>query len=486
MKIRRNKPTLFSKIFSEFLLFAVLITALLWCAQTLFLDSFYKAVKKSRAAEALENVTRNVAADGEVLEDTMSDIGAYYNVCVMVLSERLEVLSNYECEPRCALHSLTRSQLAGLCLSAYENGGYLSEEWELREATSTESRFSYKTSLFTSDNIINAAVITSDSGSVRIALVNSHISPLHETVSTLRILLIWISAAIFLLAPILAFVISRSISRPISQLRTSAARLERGDFDISVPSDSDCREISELSDALAHSAAELSKAENLRRELIANVSHDLRTPLTAIGGTAELMRDFPEERTDENLEIITAEAKRLSRLVSDMMELSKLQSGVEKTDITDFSLTEVIKEVSRSISALARQGGYNIEVSVDGDAVVTGDRRRIEQVLQNLGANAVNYLGDGTAVRFVQTISDGRVRVDVIDDGEGIEEKDLPHIFERYYRSDKAHKRSSDGSGLGLSIVKTILDAHGAAYGVSSSPREGSDFWFSLKLADSK
>ncbi len=485
MKTRRNKPSLFGRIFAKFLLFAALITALLWCVQSLFFDTLYKSVKIKNASEALDGVVRNIYSDGEVLEDTVGDIGTYYNVCVIVLDERFGVLSNYECVPRCALHSLTRGQLSELCEAAYENGGYLSEEWELLEATSTMSRFSEKTSVFTSENIIKAAVVTSDSGSSRIALVNARISPLSETLSTLRILLAGISAAVFLLAPVFAFFISRSISRPISELRRAAVRLERGEFDVAPPPDSGCREIDELSDAFVRAASELSKAENLRRELIANVSHDLRTPLTTIGGTAELMRDFADERTDENIDVISAEAGRLSGLVSDMMELSKLQSKSEEYSFADFSLTEVIGEVARSASALARQKGYAVEVETQGDAVVTGDRRRIEQVLHNLCANAVNYLGDGSSVKLTQTIEGDRVRVDVSDDGEGISQEDLPHIFERYYRSSRPHKRSTDGSGLGLSIVKTILDAHGAAYGVLSSPGKGSDFWFSLKLARS-
>ncbi|MBQ2488113.1 MAG: two-component sensor histidine kinase, partial [Ruminococcus sp.] len=220
--------------------------------------------------------------------------------------------------------------------------------------------------------------------------------------------------------------------------------------------------------------------EKLQQELIANISHDLRTPLTMITGCGEVMRDLPGENTPENIQIIIDEATRLSTLVNDLLDLSKLQSGALQAQKQVFNLTDSVRAILERYSKLVEQEGFDIRFESKEEVFINADELRISQVIYNLVNNAVNHAGEDKTVIITQTVRDKLVRIEVIDHGEGIPADKLPYIWERYYKVDKEHKRGVIGSGLGLSIVKSILDAHKAHYGVRSTQGKGSTFWFEI------
>jgi signal transduction histidine kinase len=195
-----------------------------------------------------------------------------------------------------------------------------------------------------------------------------------------------------------------------------------------------------------------------------------------------MMRDIPGENSPENVQAIIDETTRLSELVSDLMDLSKLQAGSRKPTLAVFDLTATVRDTMQRYDTLIRHEGYSIELQAEGEAFVRADRTMILQVIYNLINNAVNYTGESRRVVVTETVSEGRVRLSVADDGEGIPPEQIPAIWDRYYRVDKVHKRAVMGTGLGLSIVKSILETHGAAYGVDSAVGVGSIFWFELPL----
>ena len=246
------------------------------------------------------------------------------------------------------------------------------------------------------------------------------------------------------------------------------------------------REVEELNDTLNYAKTELAATEKLQQELIANISHDLRTPLTMITGYGEVMRDLPGENNAENIQIIIDEATRLSTLVNDLLDLSKLQSGALQAEKKEFCLTDSVSGILERYSKLVEQDGFNISFDSSEDIYVNADELRISQVIYNLVNNAVNHAGADKTVIITQKLFDRRVRIEVTDHGEGIPADKLPYIWERYYKVDKEHKRGVIGSGLGLSIVKSILDAHNARYGVRSTYGKGSTFWFELAVIDVK
>jgi len=201
-----------------------------------------------------------------------------------------------------------------------------------------------------------------------------------------------------------------------------------------------------------------------------------------IKGYSEVMRDIPEENTAENMQVIIDETTRLSELVNDMLDISKLQAGTRKPNYSDFCITQIIRETLTRYDKLVDRDGYSIEFSADEDVTICADQGMILQVIYNLINNAINYTGEDKRVTVRQSLNGMRVRISVMDTGEGIENDQLPLIWERYYKVDKVHKRATVGTGLGLSIVKEILELHSAVYGVNSTVGEGSEFWFEMPV----
>jgi len=282
-----------------------------------------------------------------------------------------------------------------------------------------------------------------------------------------------------LLAVLLAMIIAKRVSKPIEIINRSAQTLAKGDYSTRF-SGKGFNEIVELSETLNTAAIELGKVENLRRELLANVSHDLRTPLSLIYGYAEMMNDFPGEISKEQTKVIMDETMRLTTLVNDVLDISKLESEMESLAISSFNITKNILDTTCRVEELLKNDGYRILFERDSDVYVDADEMKISRAFYNLLINAVNYSGHERVILVSQAEHHNSVIISVTDNGAGIEEKDLGHIWDRYYKNGGAHTRAVMGTGLGLSIVKKVMELHGGRYGVSSEPGKGSTFWFEL------
>ena len=307
-----------------------------------------------------------------------------------------------------------------------------------------------------------------------------------ESTRTLRLDVItrWeflvIVIAILLATGLVGFSMARSISRPMIETNAAARELSRGQYTRPAHSGG-YREIAQLNDTLVQAAGDLRRVEDLQRELIANISHDLRTPLTMIEGYAEAMRDIPEEITPENMQIIIDETERLSGMVNEVLDFSRLRTGSLELAKTDFSLTDLIRRSIDRISRMTAAQGYTVTFDAAEDVSVTADSGRIGQVIYNLVGNALTYTGPDKDVHVSQEIAGERVRISVRDSGSGIAPDELPWIWDRYYRSRENHKRAIIGSGLGLNICRGILESHQAPYGVENAPEGGTIFWFELE-----
>ena len=325
--------------------------------------------------------------------------------------------------------------------------------------------------------------VTMPDGTPAVLLLSAQITPVNATTSALRLQLIVITALILVFALLLAWLISRRISRPIIETNTAAKSLSRAQYE-RPPHAAAYREIAELNTTLAQAAEDLGQVEALQHELIANISHDLRTPLTMIGGYAEVMRDLPNENTPENMQIIIDETQRLSSLVNELLDFSRMQTGSITLNPTDFCLTETVQAIVGRIGSMVAKDGYQIVFTPADAQFVTADAPRIEQVVYNLIGNALTYTGADKTVTLTQTLRGRSVRIEVRDTGKGIAKDELPLIWNRYYRTKETHKRAIIGSGLGLNIVRSILEMHGVPYGVDSEEGKGTAFWFELPLAD--
>lgn len=318
-------------------------------------------------------------------------------------------------------------------------------------------------------------------------LINSALVPVGSTVSIIKRQLMSITAILIFIAFALSLWVSNKIARPIDRITKSAEGLAEGNLAIQFDGHG-YLETKKLADTLNYAEKELSRVERMQRDLMANVSHDLRTPLTMLKAYAEMIRDLsgdnPKKRA-EHLDIIINETDRLALLVNDILDLSKLESGKQKLDCSEFDIRSKMNEIIDRFKGVSEKMGYNIHFTPDKEYMVCCDVLKIEQVIYNLINNAINYTGADKQV-FVRQINqaDG-VLIEVEDTGDGIEEDKIKLIFDKYYRSEN-HKREVVGTGLGLSIVKAVLKLHGFDYGVRSILGKGSVFWFRINNNNAK
>ena len=309
-------------------------------------------------------------------------------------------------------------------------------------------------------------------------IVSTGMAQIATAAEVLRSIL-WPVALILLVLDLLfAMLFSRWFTRPVQQLSSGAKEIAAGNYDIQLPVVHH-DEIGQLAEDFNHMAAEVKRSAQLEKDILANVSHDLRTPLTLIKGYAETVRDLTgtdAEKRTEQCNIIVDETDRLSALVNSVMELSKVQSGAEKPNLIDFDMGELCFEVAGRYDALCDQNHWHLELQADEAAPVRADPAMMERVLHNLLGNAFHHIGaDGQVMLRVLPQADG-CRVEIEDHGPGIPPEDLPYIFDRYYRS--RSDAGKQGTGLGLSITKAIFQQHGFRFGVQSTVGKGTTFWF--------
>lgn len=484
LKFRNNPPSIKLKIFFYLILFTAVILISLWIIQTIFLSDIYKHIKLNDLQKCANEIVS--VLDSDDLEEKVKNLSVKNEICVIVQDSTGREIVSAEAMHNCVIHNISYRDRSKLYLDAKSKGEDVLERFILDQKTGTFRSVKNK-ELSTEENIILTRCVQFSNNEEAVIFINSLLTPVDSTVKTLNTILCVVSIVVVFLALLMSFIISGSISKPLKKLTKAANELAKGNYDADF-SDRSSKEMASFANTLKYTAAELKKSENLKRELIANISHDLRTPLTLITGYGEVMRDIPNEMTSENLQIIIDESKRLSSLVNDVLDISKLQAKTVKLNRETFDITEVINETFTRYQKLVDQDGYNIEVIPDQPTLVTADRQKILQVLYNLVNNAVTHTGDDKKVVISQsnTLHHGKkyVHIDVTDTGEGIEAKELPFIWDRYYKVDKFHKRAQMGSGIGLSIVKSIIELHNGYYGVSSTLGKGSVFWFELPLTD--
>lgn len=485
MKLNMNKLSLKWKIFAFLLSFCALLLIILWLFQTVLLDSFYRNIKVMQIKNSTNSIADNI--DNRNISEFIAGISQDNNVSIEVLDGYGSIIYTTDVLKDSVLHRMPVPEKLKLVINAQNQNGEFYEYM-----TALPPRRPNKNDGFIGklppgneqpiQSLIYVKLTKNSSGEPVAILMESVITPLNATVQTLRYQLYFVTIIMIILATLLALIIAKQVSRPIEEINRSAKVLAGGNYDTHF-NGKGFLEVSELSNTLNTAAAELNKVESLRRELLANISHDLRTPLSLIYSYAEVMHDFPEEITQEQTQIIMDETQRLTSLVNDMLDISKLESGMQQLSKASFNLTKSINETTGRIAELIKKDGYIISFNYDREVIVFADEISITQVFYNLLVNAINYTGEDKAITVRQIVTDEGVRIEVSDTGKGIAPEDLPYIWDRYYKVDKKHKRAVTGTGLGLSIVKKIMELHGGSYGVESSQYgRGSTFWFSLKL----
>ncbi len=448
------------------MLFAAIVFIMLWLFQIVFLENFYERMKIQDVKQAAMTLISNFGE--EDYSSLVEDIAIGNDLCIEIDDKYGRVL-------------YSRDTLGKSCLI---HGPDSQRSEFLRKLANTSKRaiyFKKYNTKISSDTIVLAAKIGSEDNPDGYILLNTPLIPIGSTASIMKRQLILISVLLILISIIISFFMARRIAKPISRITKSAEQLAAGNYSVKFEG-GDYSEINQLASTLTYAGQEISRVDTLQRDLIANVSHDLRTPLTMLKAYAEMIRDLsgdnPQKR-NEHLEIIIDETDRLALLVSDMLDLSKMESGSQKLNYSEFNIKSLLEDIVSRYKGLSKKRDYEIDLTTDKEMTVRCDVIKIQQVIYNLINNAINYTGEDNKVFIRQINKESCVRIEFSDTGEGISEDKIKLIFDKYYRSEN-HKREVVGTGLGLTIVKAVLKMHGYNFGVSSTVGKGSTFWFEI------
>ena len=458
------------------IVFCILTASIVFLFQIVLLQPMYEANKIKSIQEVGSFVEKFI--EDERLDEFVDYMQSQSDTCIMVYQSSSSGDMQASIGNRgCMISSITNSERAKFVTKAIgsKNHSYLAR------VTNNSSDFgvdgdqsnNFDTIVYT--KIVNAADYSS------IIMVSGNISPLNATTETLASQMRYIALFMIVAVAILTLLMYRHIAKPIIGITSNAKQLPQGKYTVD-PKTNRYKEAADLNNTLVQAANDIQKADKAKRDLISNVSHDLRTPLTMIGGYGEMMIDLPEEKTDENIQVIVDETKRLNALVNDLLDMSRLQDGRIVLHKEVFDISALLKTQLQKYDVYRMQEGYTIESELLDAIYVNADKKRIEQVINNFLNNAVNYGGEAKHIIVREIKKENTVRIEVQDFGEGIDPKDLDNIWDRYYKVDKEHVRVANGSGIGLNIVKQLLELHGVPYGVNSSKGKGSTFYFEMPI----
>ena len=451
----------------SFLMYAMILVAFLWVLTSFFLDTYYQKMRTqevNRTADAVEAqyLKGSTGFDKYVVET--AEINGIY-IQIKNFEETLEYNgSGISPEKAGFADDITRidSRLAASDTDSVA---------ETRHTGSSDSEA----------RLVYASRIGSGHDTASLYII----SPLYPDQITIRIvknMLGYITFILLSIACFLAYALSKRITSPIENLTRSATELSQGNYNVRFDGAA-FTETKELARALNKASYEMERTDFYQREILANVSHDLKTPLTMIRSYAEKIIDIsgdnPEKR-NADLQIIISETERLNRLVTDMLSVSNLQSNNVEMHREVFDLAEAAEDVYESFMVLGSSQGYEVHFHPCKPAYVMGDRSRIMQVMTNFVSNAVKYSGDNKFIDIKLVKSNKKVTFHCIDHGVGIPSDEQSHVWDKYYRTSANHERDIEGTGLGLAISKSILNLHSAKYGVKSEEGKGSDFWFEM------
>lgn len=481
--MNKNKPkkngSLRNKIFIYFIVSTAVFIVLIWVLQSLFFEYNYVGNKRTLMRDYGEKLYNDGVEKGTVNSGFMATVrSAGIDVYVAYLSDgSITIVDPEEINP-------AANKIIGSKVLTYGDGDYFTFVEILNSTNSSVSENEPFVLTSTKDKCFLYYARITKNGSCLILL--SDLTVLTSTQQMLKSQMFLSAVIVFIVAFFASWIISKKLSDPIDKMSKVAESWASGDETVEFDGGG-YREADELAGTLNYAKSEISKSVKLRRDLLANVSHDLKTPLTMIKAYAEMIRDISgddKEKRTKHTNVIISESDRLTSLVNDILKLSKMQSNVDMPVKTVFNLTELIETVLYRFEAALEGKGYTINRELTPDVYTEADESKIESVVYNLVGNSINYTGEDKTISVYLSVKAGVAVFEIIDSGSGIAKDKINGIWDRYLRYSETHTRTVKGTGLGLSIVKAALEAHGLEFGVISKKDKGSNFFVKFIVAD--
>ena len=461
------------KIWIGMMFLTAVVLLFLWLFQIAFLDQFYRFVEieqvKKLGRTIVEEVSENddlnnILKEAELL-DKLEQFTYQKQLMVAVVDTNYEIIYQSASDSVNMLPGMMKDSMLTVVEGSFEGN---ETQLEVKHP-----RFDYRYEII-------GFPINYGEQTMGVFLIIKPLASIDEAVNVLMIQLVLITILLLMVSMIVAFIISKILTSPIHQIILQSEEFSKGNYDMRIQNIKK-DEIGSLAVCMNQMGEALSKNEKLQRELVANVSHELRTPLTLIRGYAETIRDISGEDADKRnrqLGVIIEETQRLGSIVDDILNLSKLQSGTVEIKREEIYLNELVETTKEHFMS----GQQKIEIRLDGfdkeACYINADYSKIQQVIYNLVGNAMSHAYENSIVTIAMIMENRKVRVEVRNKGEGIEETEIPFLFDRYYRG--KHTNNIHGTGLGLAIVKSILELHHFDYGVKSTLGEETIFWFEV------
>lgn len=448
------------------ILFSVFILLVLWGIQLVMSNFLYEKYQMRDVQKIAKEISNT---DDEDLHDYLSEVVYKNAVCIEYINKM-------------GVSTLYNDASTG-CLLGRDNKVLIKYKKELISSGDDIKAINLVNPDYDSSSLLYGIEVDDDG----YVFLYTMLSNVNKNYNLVKDQLIYITIVVIILAIVISLYLAKIFSEPIVKITEKSKQLAGGNFDVEFEKH-DIKEIDELADSLNYLKSEVSKTDQYRRDLMANVSHDLKTPLTMIKAYAEMVRDITykdKEKREENLNVIIDETDRLNLLVGDILTLSKLQANSHVLELEQFDLRKEIDSILRRYDYLKETEGYSIDVEAPDEVIIEADKNKINQVIYNLVNNALNYTGKDKKVKIKITNNSKDYLVEIIDTGKGIDKVDIDYIWDKYYKNEKNHKRNVVGTGLGLSIVKEILVKHNFDYGVKSVKNKGTTFYFKVKKVTS-
>jgi len=462
--------------------FTVVIFTVLWLLQTVFLQKFYNGMIIRNTVKVADKISSE--SQSRDIMSYIDDISRSNSILVFVTDTDGNIL--YSSDEYKKGHKFKDERLE----MPYNGNG---KEMRFHYRELPENYTEFLSAVNTSDNgeaelqnddiyVYGRLIDFYGSDEKAVLYVGTTLNAVGSTARIIRIQLIWVTLLSIIIAFVLALFMSKSFSKPVSQLNEKAHKLGEKDNDAEF-SEGFCTELDELNKTLDTTSEKLKKNREFQNELLANVSHDLRTPLTMIKGYAEMIRDISredEKQCAEDVAVIVEETDRLTALVNEILEYSELQMSDSEAVMNDVDLSETVASVADSFDKLYSKDGYVFERNIADDIHIKGNVSRLQRAIYNLLDNAVRHAGEDKWLGISLRTDNDKAIIKISDHGSGIAPEELEHIWDRYYTK---RQRSGKGvSGLGLAIVKQIVSQHNGVFKVESEVGAGSVFSIELSI----